>query len=233
MIRCAVRLSTVPRCQYFENCLVAAMESEAVDDVIWLLQVLRCEKTRWQEVTFEEYKWLKIRRKQFLRKKHPDKARDDSAKFECTKLNQRFNNAWDELNKRLPPGWVSAPGTEEGQEDARESEEPAGSATPAAGGGRESSDNVSACPLTPHVQNFDRKYGHLGTMKQQESKFLFSAQNHCVACMSFYSATQNINIRCTSQGKTARGWAATSMGRSRRTVTIPPHVESWLGAHGL
>eukprot|EP00435_Cladocopium_sp_Y103_P002937 s7506_g1.t1 len=101
MIRCAEGLSTVPRCQYSENFLVAAMESEAVDDVIWLLQVLRCEKTRWQEVTFEEYKWLKIRRKQFLRNKHPDKARDDSAKFECTKLNQRFNNAWDELNKRL------------------------------------------------------------------------------------------------------------------------------------
>ena len=56
------------------------MWSAATAEISWLLEVLQLEKSSWYAVTFEDFQILKIRRKELLRKNHPDKCVDDDKK---------------------------------------------------------------------------------------------------------------------------------------------------------
>ena len=94
--------------------------------------------------------------------------------------------------------------------------------------------SAPACSLAPHIDNFEEKHGSLDSRKKIEYMFLYSAQAHCLTCMEFYSSMEKFNVKCTSCGKTARQWAATSRNRrGRQAVDIPLDVEAWLQAHDL
>ena len=209
------------------------MSDTSRDEIAWLLDTLQLGKRLSYEVTLEDFQVLKIRRKHFILKHHPDKVQQKATEKDYTAMNARFNNAWDELLKRLPDEWFrqQAPDADTGARTSQASATPDTAPEPSSA---YESDRSYACPNGPHVENFDQKYGNLASMKQQEYKFLYSAQAHCTTCMSFYSSAPGFNVKCTSANKTARGWAATATGRrARRAASIPEDVESWLRARDL
>eukprot|EP00435_Cladocopium_sp_Y103_P034634 s2112_g9.t1 len=171
-----------------------------------------------------------MRRKEFWRNKHPDKAHGSWMEKDNIAIVTRFNNAWDELMKNIPHQWNES----RGQASAA-----AGEATGGGQGARRwqraappepaAAPGNGPCPLGPHLANFDVQHGHL-------PMFFYSAQAHCVTCMSFYSSVPGFDLNCTSSGKTARGWAATATGssrRRRRAVVIPDAVDAWLRVRNL
>ena len=228
------------------------MANDPLVELEWLLRILKCRRDFWHEVTYEDFRILKMERRNFLRRKHPDKHMTNMDDGERAAVVSRFNNAWDELRKRIPVDWLRE---EVGANNAAAS----GSARPnashggtspgtgnntrqrseAAGQGATQEGTRQAepcpCPFSPHCENFNSKYQALAERKQWEYRFLYSAQAHCVMCMAFYSAVPGFNVHCTSMNKTARGWATTSSGRrrSRQPAPIPEDVEAWLSAHGL
>jgi hypothetical protein len=201
------------------------MWSAATAEISWLLEVLQLQKSSWYAVTFEDFQILKIRRKELLRKNHADKCVDDDKKEACNAFNQRFNNAWDELVRKLPPDWNAGTG------NGAEHQTGAGTSSqqqPQADNG------APACSLAPHIDDFEAKHGSLDSRKKMEYMFLYSAQAHCLTCMEFYSSMEGFNVKCISCGKTARQWAATRRNRrGRQAVDIPLDVEAWLQAHDL
>ena len=218
----------------FLVCVASApMSDTSRDEIAWLLDTLQLGKRLSYEVTLEDFQVLKIRRKHFILKHHPDKVQQKATEKDYTAMNARFNNAWDELLKRLPEEWFrqQTPDADTGTRTSQANATPDTAPEPSRA---YESDRNSACPNGPHVENFDQKYGNLASMKQQEYKFLYSAQAHCTTCMSFYSSAPGFNVKCTSANKTAKGWAATATGRrARRAASIPEDVESWLRARDL
>lgn len=195
------------------------MSSAATAEISWLLEVLQLQTSSWYAMTFEEFQILKIRRKELLRKNHPDKCVDDDKKEACNAFNQRFNNAWDELVRKLPQDWNAGMGN---------------GAERQTGAGTSSAQQAPTCSLAPHLDDFEAKHGSLDGRKKKEYAFLYAAQAHCLTCMEFYSSMEGFNVKCVSCGKTARQWAMTSRSRRRgRSVDIPLDVEAWLQAHDL
>ena len=138
------------------------MWSAATAEISWLLEVLQLEKSSWYAVTFEDFQILKIRRKELLRKNHPDKCVDDDKKEACNAFNQRFNNAWDELVRKLPPDWNAGTG------NGAEHQTGAGTSSqqqPQADNG------APACSLAPHIDDFEAKHGSLDSRKKWSTCF--------------------------------------------------------------
>ena len=194
------------------------MWSAATAEISWLLEVLQLEKSSWYAVTFEDFEILKIRRKELLRKNHPDKCVDDDKKEACNAFNQRFNNAWDELVRKLPPDWNAGTG------NGAEHQTGAGTSSQQ----QSQADNgAPACSLAPHIDDFEAKHGSLDSRKKMEYMFLYAAHG-------ILWSIEGFNVKCVSCGKTARQWATTSRNRRRRqAVDIPLDVEAWLQEHDL
>ena len=207
------------------------MWSAPTAEISWLLEVLQLQTSSWYAMTFEEFQILKIRRKELLRKNHPDKCLDDDKKEACNAFNQRFNNAWDELVRRLPQDWNAGA---ERQTGAGTSSQQQAHTERQTGAGTSSAQQAPTCSLAPHLDDFEAKHGSLDDRKKKEYAFLYAAQAHCLTCMEFYSSMEGFNVKCVSCGKTARQWAMTSRSRRRgRSVDIPLDVEAWLQAHDL
>ena len=72
-------------------------------EVTWLLHQLGVSHLLHRNLTLEETRDLKRRRRDFQRKWHPDKTVDAADVLSRTALLQRFNAAWELLEPRLAP----------------------------------------------------------------------------------------------------------------------------------
>lgn len=72
-------------------------------EVNWLLRQLDVSHLLGRNLTLEESRDLRRRRRDFQRKWHPDKTVDEADAISRTVLLQRFNAAWELLTPRLTP----------------------------------------------------------------------------------------------------------------------------------
>lgn len=273
-------------------------------EVNWLLRQLDVSHLLGRNLTLEESRDLRRRRRDFQRKWHPDKTVDEADAISRTVLLQRFNAAWELLTPRLTPEPVpmevpvseglrqsppyaraqpyANPGSSSGPTQSpprypwefrntvgsstganpASSSGPSQSAhgptrntaegatghtsrnkmpTPGNDGRTASNDTRSArsplrdhnvvtrtcCPLAPHCDKFDRKYGRKNEKKQLEYRYLFAAQHHCLRCMQYYCDQEDVNPHCKSENKNARDWA------ELYNKIIPRTLEVWLTNRGL